>query len=152
MNSITHLAIGFAACAVMLGGYVLSTVTAGRVPAWLRAAVLAPVYIIMLWTCITVYGRAIPSMLLLSLPAGEVIASYLVDGEAIYVWVQPEGDSEPLTIVLPWSEKTAEALTTAAAEGERNGTDISIEPGQGGFDDREPKFYAAPQVALPLKE
>ena len=53
---------------------------------------------------------------------------------------------------LPWSIQTAQQLQTATQEGKANGTGVQMTmTGEAGLDEREPKFYAEPQPALPDK-
>jgi hypothetical protein len=82
-----------------------------------------------------------------------VLSASLREGEAIYVWLQIEGTSEPLAYALPWSLEAAQQLQGAMAEVEETGTAVVMsQPFDGGLDDREPKFYATPQQAMPAKD
>jgi hypothetical protein len=48
--------------------------------------------------------------------------------------------------------KMAQQLQNAMQEGQANGADVNMtKPFEAGLDDREPKFYATPQQALPDK-
>jgi hypothetical protein len=87
--------------------------------------------------------------------AGEakVLSATPVENEAIYVWLSMPGSSEPRAYVLPWSVQVAQQLQTAMSEAEARGTAVQmVMPTASGLDDREPKFYAAPQPAMPLKD
>ena len=83
----------------------------------------------------------------------QVLGSSMRENDAIYLWLQFEGDSEPRAYRLPWSIQAAQQLQTATQEGEANGTGVqmTMSAGDSGLDEREPKFYAAPQAALPDK-
>jgi hypothetical protein len=82
----------------------------------------------------------------------QVLGASMRENEAIYVWLQVEGQSEPRAYRLPWSIQAAQQLQTAMQEGEANGTGVQMTmTGDNGLDQREPKFYATPQAALPDK-
>jgi hypothetical protein len=82
----------------------------------------------------------------------QVLGASMRENEAIYVWLQAEGQSEPRAYRLPWSIQAAQQLQTAMQEGEANGTGVQMTmTGDNGLDPREPKFYATPQAALPDK-
>lgn len=82
----------------------------------------------------------------------KVLGATMREGEAIYVWLQFVGADEPRSYILPWDMKMAQQLQTAMQEGEANGTEVTMSmPFDPGIDDREPKFYALPQQALPDK-
>jgi len=82
----------------------------------------------------------------------QVLGASMRENEAIYVWLQVDGQSEPRSYRLPWSIQAAQQLQTAMEEGEANGTGVQMTmTGDNGRDQREPKFYATPQAALPDK-
>jgi hypothetical protein len=82
----------------------------------------------------------------------KVIGATMREGEAIYVWLQLDGTDEPRAYALPWDLQMAQQLQTAMQEGQANGTEVQMSmPFEPGLDDREPKFYALPQQALPDK-
>lgn len=87
----------------------------------------------------------------LAVREATVLSHVLREGEAIYLWLQREGEAEPLSVVLPWDQQTAEELARAAREAEENGSSVGMrfEPS---LEDREPRFYALPQPAMPPKE
>lgn len=82
----------------------------------------------------------------------KVIGASMREGEAIYVWLQFAGADEPRAYELPWDTQMAQQLQTAMQEGQAQGTEVKMSmPFDPGLDDREPKFYAMPQPALPDK-
>jgi hypothetical protein len=82
----------------------------------------------------------------------QVLGASMRENEAIYVWLQFDGQSEPRAYRLPWSIEAAQQLQTAMQEGEANGAGVQMTmTGDNGLDQREPKFYATPQAALPDK-
>jgi len=82
----------------------------------------------------------------------QVLGASIREGEAIYVWLQVDGTSEPRAYALPWDPKTAQQLQNAMRDGEENGTEVQANmPFESGIDEREPRFYAMPQQALPDK-
>lgn len=87
--------------------------------------------------------------------AGEatVLGSSYREDEAIYLWLQLDGAPEPRAYVLPWSKAMAEQLQEASREAAERGTGVRMrQPFEPTLDQREPKFYAMPQPALPPKD
>lgn len=84
--------------------------------------------------------------------AAVVLGTSLREDQGIYLWLQlPELD-EPRAYVLPWNRELAEQLQAALREAAGRGGEVEIRrPFEVSLDDLEPKFYAAPPVALPLK-
>ena len=83
----------------------------------------------------------------------EVLASRLVEDEAIYLWLQLPDLSEPRAYVLPWDRASAEQLQEAMREAEQQGSGVQMRvPFEPSLEDREPRFYAPPQPALPPKD
>jgi hypothetical protein len=82
-----------------------------------------------------------------------VLGSSMQENEGIYLWLQLPGVSEPRAYVLPWSRELAEQLQTAEREAEQNRSGVQMRlPFEPSLDDREQKFYALPQPALPPKD
>jgi len=82
----------------------------------------------------------------------EVLASRLVEGEGIYLWLGLPETAEPRAYVLPWDLETAKALQKALEEAARNGGQLVTQlPFERSWETREPKFYALPQPKLPDK-
>jgi hypothetical protein len=87
--------------------------------------------------------------------AGEatVLGSSVVEDRAIYLWLQLDGAAEPRAYELPWDTRAAEQLQTAArAAAERQLALRMRLPFETTLDDRDPRFYALPQPALPPKD
>jgi hypothetical protein len=83
----------------------------------------------------------------------EVLASHLVEGEGIYLWLQLPEVAEPRAYVLPWDRAAAEELQQASRKAEEQGGGVQMRlPFEPSLDDREHKFYARPQPALPPKD
>jgi hypothetical protein len=83
----------------------------------------------------------------------EVVASRLVENQGIYVWLQLPDVFEPRAYVLPWDRTSAEQLQQAMREAEQNGSGVQMRlPFEPSLENREPKFYALPQPALPPKD
>jgi hypothetical protein len=146
--------ISAAVFALLLGAFIFLVLPRGRL--WQRAT-SATIFLVLI---AVVYGGSIE---LLSRPKplrlewrdaaeARVLGATMREGEGIYVWLQVPGAAEPRAYALPWSLKMAQQLQDAMQEGEANGTDVQMSmPFDPGLDDREPKFYAAPQPALPDK-
>lgn len=84
----------------------------------------------------------------------RVLAAVAEEGRRILVWLQPEGESEPRAYALPWSRPLAEQLQQAQRQSAESGTEMRMRTpfaGEASQDAGEPRFYAAPQQALPPK-
>jgi hypothetical protein len=82
-----------------------------------------------------------------------VLASSVQEGKGIYLWLQIAEVAEPRAYVLPWDRNLAEELQEAMREAESNQGGVGMRlPFEPSLDDREPKFYALPQPALPPKD
>jgi len=146
--------ISAAIFALLLGAFIFLVLPHGRM--WQRATA-ATVFLVLIGV---VY---VGSVELLSRPKpmrlewrdvaqAKVIGATMREGEGIYVWLEVPGANEPRAYALPWDMPMAQQLQTAMQEGQANGTDVQMTmPFDPGLDDREPKFYAAPQQALPEK-
>jgi len=83
----------------------------------------------------------------------EVVASRTIEDEGIYLWLKLPEVAEPRAYVLPWNRANAEQLQQALREAEKQGSGVQMRlPFEPSLDDREPKFYALPQPALPPKD
>lgn len=89
---------------------------------------------------------------------GRLLGAKIVENEAIYVFLDLPGLSEPRAYVLPWRRELAEELQGAQkqAEEQRGGGVLVDRPFdkeryESSLDEREPMFHAAPPPALPDK-
>lgn len=82
-----------------------------------------------------------------------VLGATAREGEGIFVWLQFDGAAEPRSYVMPWSRPAAEQLQKALSEAEESGAGVGLRlPFEPSWDEREPRFYAVPQPALPPKD
>ena len=82
-----------------------------------------------------------------------VIGSSIKEGEGIYLWLQLDKVVEPRAYVLPWNRELAEQLQAALEKAEEEKGELRMRlPFEPSLDDRDPKFYALPQPALPPKD
>jgi hypothetical protein len=83
----------------------------------------------------------------------SVLGSSIRENQGIYLWLQVEGVAEPRAYMLPWNRELAEQLQTTLreAEDQQGGVRMRL-PFEPSLDDREPRFYAMPQPALPPKD
>ena len=82
----------------------------------------------------------------------EVLASRIVEDEAIYLWLGLDALVEPRAYQIPFDRETAEELRKALDESREHGGGVRMRlPFEPSLDDQEPRFYAPPQPRLPLK-
>lgn len=82
-----------------------------------------------------------------------VLGSQMQEGQGLYLWLQVAGEPEPRAYRMPWDQKAAQELQAALEEAQRNGTQARMRlPFERSLDQREPKFYAPPQLAMPPKD
>lgn len=82
-----------------------------------------------------------------------VLGSHIREGDGVYLWLQLTGAVEPRSYRLPWDADTAQELVDALREAEEKGAGVRMKlPFEPTFDQREPRFYATPQPALPDKD
>ena len=155
MTELTYL---FALFAVLAGLVASIAVWAPR-RLWIKACALGA-------TMLFIPAAYASMMQLLSMPkpasyewwhgqAGEatVLGSSMQEEEGIYLWLQLPDVPEPRAYVLPWSRELAEQLQTAQREAEQNRSGVQMRlPFEPSLDDREQKFYALLQPALPPKD
>ena len=142
------------AFALLLGAFIFMVLPQGRV--WQRtasAALFAVLVVVVYAGSAELLGRPKPMRLeWRDAQHAQVLGASMRENEAIYLWLQFDGQSEPRAYRLPWSIQAAQQLQTAMQEGEANGTGAQMTmTGDNGLDQREPKFYATPQTALPDK-
>lgn len=88
----------------------------------------------------------------LILDEARIISALPVEDQAIYLWLEVPGKSEPIVYSIPWSIEAAKSLQQAMREGESTGSGaVMTFESEGGLDDQDPKFYAMPQPANPPK-
>jgi len=154
----TELTYMFAVVAILAGAVASIAVWAPR-RLWIKVCALGATLLFI--------PTAYASMLqLLSMPkpatyewwhgqAGEatVLGSSMQENEGIYLWLQLPDVPEPRAYVLPWSRDLAEQLQAAQREAEENRSGVQMRlPFEPSLDQREPRFYALPQPALPPKD
>ncbi len=100
-------------------------------------------------------GRPKPSQLSAIVSADAsvtVVASHLREGEAIYLWLLGDDNTEPMSFVLPWKLETARKLRRAGLDAEAKGTGIRMSRDA---DNATAKgawvFHAEPVESLPPK-
>lgn len=87
------------------------------------------------------------------LAEAAVLSHRMVEDVAIYLWLGIEGADEPRSYVLPWSRETAEQLQDAQRAAQSEGTGVRMkQPFEQSWDERERRFYAAPQAPRPAKQ
>lgn len=87
-----------------------------------------------------------------NLSEAVVLSAQIREDEAIYLWLGLEGVAEPRSYALPWDEKLARQLHEARREARTEGSDLRMRrPFASSLDERERRFYAAPQPVPPPK-
>jgi hypothetical protein len=85
-------------------------------------------------------------------PEAQVLAGTVREGHGIFVWLQLDGTPEPRAYRLPWDRQQAEQLQNALRRAEGGQSEVRMRlPFEPSLDPRRPRFYAAPQPALPPK-
>lgn len=88
-----------------------------------------------------------------SVKEATVLGGKIEEGEGIYILLDMPEFSEPRYYKLPWSRNLAEQFQEAMRESKRSGIPMKLRnPFEPSWDDKERKFYAPPQPALPLKD
>jgi len=83
----------------------------------------------------------------------SVLASQLVEDEAIYLWLSLQSADQPRYFRLPWNDELARQLHEASRDAEGQGTDVKISKMlENSTEHREPIFYAAAPPPLPAKQ
>jgi hypothetical protein len=86
-------------------------------------------------------------------PEATVLGSVVEEGRRVYLWLQLDGAEQPRAYALPWDRRLAEQLQKAQREAEEQQTAVRMRlPFEPSLEDREPRFYALPQPAMPPKE
>ena len=82
-----------------------------------------------------------------------VTASLMRENEAIYLWLQVPGITEPRSYQLPWDEQMAIELHEAEREAEAEGTEVEMQLPEGDtLDSDEPIFEATTHIPPPPKD
>ena len=154
MDHLMYLFTAVVLIASALAGIIIRTPQ----PLWVKMSALVLVAVLMA----TAYASLVdllgkPKPVTLEWATGgvseaTVLAATMVEGEAIYLWLQFDEVPEPRAYVLPWSTERARQLDQAARQAGSEGTAVRMrrlfEPDP---DANEPLFYAEPQPALPPK-
>lgn len=141
-------------------GFMISmvAVVSTNSPYWRAAtAALFTAFILAAWLgSIELSGRPKPASFewfLANATDATVLGSAAVENEAIYVWLLLDGVPEPRAYRLPWDKRAAEQLQEASRSAAEQQTALRMRmPFEPSLDDRESRFYAQPQPALPPKE
>jgi hypothetical protein len=83
----------------------------------------------------------------------KVLGSYMLEGSGIYLWLQLPAVREPRYYVLPWDQKTANALQKAIEDNaqQHGGGVVMRLPFERSWDKRDAEFHPLPQPKLPDK-
>lgn len=84
---------------------------------WLRSGAYCVLVAALFGLWMTSLGH--PRPLWLWPVSGVVLAHEFAEPGAIYVWLRPDGVTEPLSLAVPWSEKRAQQLQHAAQQAKR---------------------------------
>lgn len=82
----------------------------------------------------------------------QVLGAQIREGEAIYLWVQFDPASEPVSYRLPWNQQTAKELQQARSETRETGAGVRFRWANRDRSDPDKKvFYPEAQQPLPPK-
>ena len=153
----SSFAIAFVSLAFLLGAFAYLALPAAR---RLRRALVSSAFALILGALFFGYsdmlGRPKSARLELfraQMADARVLGSYLAEGQGIYLWLQLPEVKEPRYYVLPWDEKTAQALQKAIEENAtQHGAGIVMQiPFERSWEKRDPVFHPLPQPKLPEK-
>lgn len=100
-------------------------------------------------------GRPRPTRLeaLKDTPDARVLYARLKEPDGILLLLELPDQPEPRYYTLPWDQKMAQQLRQGLSDAEKqgNGELRMRSPFEPSWDDRQPRFYAAPQPAMPPK-
>ena len=152
-----HLMYLFTAVVVITAALAGITVWARRA-VWIKVSALVLTVLLMATAyagLVELLGKPKPVALewaMQFVPEATVLGASMRENEAIYLWLQFDGGSEPRAYVLPWHMELAKQLHQAMQRAEANGTTVRMRgPFEFAHDPNEPMFYAEPQPALPPK-
>jgi hypothetical protein len=81
------------------------------------------------------------------------VIAHEVTQTKIYVWLRVPGMRNPMSYVMPWSERLAKELYDAKRQAENKGTGLMMaKPFEFSLETRDRLFYAAPQPKMPEKQ
>jgi hypothetical protein len=104
--------------------------------------------ILLLWY--TALGLPRPQYL--QVPHGTVLGYSLDQPRAIYLWLMPDGSTQPLALQLPWKEDIASNLVDVARHRGEGGGKLKIKTGSGPMGlPTKPVFYITHAQSLPPK-
>lgn len=131
---------------------VMAIWTALRAEGWADALPAVLVIAAVYYGFVELPGRAKPVTIEFAksrLQHAEVVGHHLIQGEAIFVWLRPEGEREPIAYGMPWVEKTARDLHRARGEASEGGGTVQLTM-SGGSEGGEPSVgYVPPAAPLP---
>lgn len=137
--------------ALMIAGVAAWAVVWSRRENWCRHVAVPALVISMAALAVAltqILGHHRPIMFTTSLNTEyRVLAHKLVEGDAIWLYLDRGG--EPLPLMLPWNNKTAEQLQDAARESKRRGQTGAIMRFDPSLDRNEPQFHPLPQQTTP---
>jgi len=86
------------------------------------------------------------------MPQATVLASYLVEGKAIYLWLKLPGAKAPRFYQFPWSRKLAQRLVRAQQAAKRRGVRVQMRRPFGRMDDMvKSRFHVKGHRPMPAK-
>ncbi len=148
---------------IFLVGVVALVSSLGGIAIWARrpapikvvALILSALLIVTTYAgFIELLGRPKPAALefVANVEEATVLGAKLLEGEAIYLWLQLAGESAPRSYVLPWNNDQAVQLQEAMREADSEGSAVQIRgPLRSLSMTDEPAFYAQPRPKLPTK-
>lgn len=88
-----------------------------------------------------------------STPEAKVLWAKIVEGKEILLLLEVPKKPKPEYYTMPYDFEFAKQLQKALEEGKKHGTVPRVRlPFEWSWENREPKFYALPQPALPPKQ
>ncbi len=154
MEHLMHL---FTAVVLIASGLAGIAISASR-PLWVKVSALVLAALLMptaYASLVDLLGKPKPVTMEWArgaAPAATVLGASVREHEAIYLWLQFDGNLEPRAYVLPWNLETAQQLQQATRQAEAKETAVRMHhPFELDPNPDEPLVYAEPQPALPPK-
>jgi hypothetical protein len=120
--------------------------------AWMRTAGYAGLIaaVLVLWFA----AMGLPRPAYLPVPNGTILSYSLDEPRAIYLWLVPEGSTQPLALKLPWHEDVASNLVNTDRRRTNAGDTLKItgNPGNDIGMRAKPIFYVSHVQGLPPKQ